>query len=292
MSEIGLRLKQAREQKNISLDELQGITKIQKRYLAAIEEGRFNSLPGQFYARAFVKNYAEAVGLDPEVLFEEHGNELPNLRTEATETPPRMQRKKTKVEPTKSRIVTLLPALLTSLFIIGIAFGVWYFYQDDEAVEGIPNTGNEQTEAEFNDDLPEGEAPEETNDTVTEEVQAPVEEEPKEVVEEKQQVLTVTDTKGKKTFYELSETDEFKVEIEFTGNSYVGIANGKGNPFKEAMVYEGETLVYDFSGEETIYFNIGATNNVNMKINEQPFKFPQEIVHQQLEITFKKNISQ
>ena len=35
-------------------------------------------MPGNFYVRAFIKQYAEAVGLDPEELFEEFKNEIPN----------------------------------------------------------------------------------------------------------------------------------------------------------------------------------------------------------------------
>ena len=34
-------------------------------------------MPGKFYARAFIKQYAEAVGLEPEELFEEYKNEIP-----------------------------------------------------------------------------------------------------------------------------------------------------------------------------------------------------------------------
>src|SRR5690625_6004319 len=66
--EIGELLKEAREEKGYTLDNIQEKTKIQKRYLVAIEQGDFNALPGKFYARAFIREYAEAVELDPEVV--------------------------------------------------------------------------------------------------------------------------------------------------------------------------------------------------------------------------------
>ena len=72
MTELGKRLREAREEKNISLDELQEMTKIQKRYLIGIEEGNYAIMPGNFYVRAFIRQYAEAVGLDPDELFEQY----------------------------------------------------------------------------------------------------------------------------------------------------------------------------------------------------------------------------
>lgn len=78
MTELAIRLKEAREEKGMSLDELQAATKIQKRYLTALEEGNYDVIPGNFYVRAFIKQYAEAVGLDSDQLFEEYKKDIPN----------------------------------------------------------------------------------------------------------------------------------------------------------------------------------------------------------------------
>lgn len=78
MTELGKRLVEAREEKGMSLEDLMAATKIQKRYLLAIEQGNYDIIPGKFYVRAFIKQYAEAVGLNPEQLFEEFRKDVPS----------------------------------------------------------------------------------------------------------------------------------------------------------------------------------------------------------------------
>ena len=43
---VGKKLREAREKKGLTLDDLQQATKIQKRYLIAIEDEKFDELPG------------------------------------------------------------------------------------------------------------------------------------------------------------------------------------------------------------------------------------------------------
>ncbi|MCH4172551.1 MAG: DUF4115 domain-containing protein [Lactobacillus sp.] len=72
MNELGQKLRQARIDKGYTIDDLQQITKIQKRYLLAIEEGNLDQLPGKFYVNAFIRQYAQTVGLDGQALLKEY----------------------------------------------------------------------------------------------------------------------------------------------------------------------------------------------------------------------------
>jgi cytoskeletal protein RodZ len=56
-------LRRAREQKNLSLEDIAKKTRIPQRHLASIENGDFEALPGRTYAIGFAKSYAREVGL-------------------------------------------------------------------------------------------------------------------------------------------------------------------------------------------------------------------------------------
>lgn len=64
LKEMGVLLKEARERKGLTLEDVAERTKINRRSLEAIEEGRRDRLPHPVYARGFVKNYAALLGLD------------------------------------------------------------------------------------------------------------------------------------------------------------------------------------------------------------------------------------
>ncbi|MBI1746004.1 MAG: DUF4115 domain-containing protein [Acidobacteria bacterium] len=68
MSSIGDDLRRHRESKRILLEQAAQDTKIGTRYLKAIEENRFEILPGSVYAKAYIRLYAVFLGLDPEDL--------------------------------------------------------------------------------------------------------------------------------------------------------------------------------------------------------------------------------
>ena len=65
-TDVGSRLRAAREAKQLSLRDIADTTKISIGALEALEENDVAWLPGGIYSRAFVRSYAAEVGLDPE----------------------------------------------------------------------------------------------------------------------------------------------------------------------------------------------------------------------------------
>lgn len=96
MTELGEFLKEKREEFGWDLEEVQARTKIQKRYLQAIEEGNYSDLPGAFYARAFIKSYSEVLGLEPDQVFQQFESDLPKPKQEAVDLPSRTEHTRAK----------------------------------------------------------------------------------------------------------------------------------------------------------------------------------------------------
>lgn len=72
MGVIGDTLAEARTRRGVDLDEVHAATGIRPRYLRAIEEEDWAALPEEFYARSFVRKYAQFLGVDPEPLVQEY----------------------------------------------------------------------------------------------------------------------------------------------------------------------------------------------------------------------------
>ncbi len=64
MPSFGEKLKQEREKRNITLEQISASTKIGTRMLQALEEDKFNQLPGGIFNKGFVRAYSRCVGLD------------------------------------------------------------------------------------------------------------------------------------------------------------------------------------------------------------------------------------
>jgi transcriptional regulator with XRE-family HTH domain len=63
---FGLELQRARERSGLSLDQLAELTKVSASLYAGLERADISRWPAGIFRRAFVRSYAQAVGLDPE----------------------------------------------------------------------------------------------------------------------------------------------------------------------------------------------------------------------------------
>lgn len=63
MKTVGSILKEAREAKRLTFEQVETATKIRAKFLVGIEADDYSSLPSLSYAKGFVKNYAEYLGI-------------------------------------------------------------------------------------------------------------------------------------------------------------------------------------------------------------------------------------
>jgi len=286
--DIGAKLKEAREAKNISLDTLQETTKIQKRYLLAIEQGNLHILPGKFYARAFIKEYATAVGLDPNEILEGHKDEVPESKIENEIPYTRMQRTRQENRASKSpAIFSIMPTIIVILLVIGIILAGVYFYQKaissgnqddleqqntDEIIRNKDNADSDNT-----DDPSSIETGQDNENNENTE-----DDESSETVEPEFTVIETGSGSRPESIVELNLADE-KVVITFepTGTSWLDIKNEQGENLLGVNTTENDPIELDITGEEKIRLNIGNTTFLPViKVNDIQLEYPVDAMTQ------------
>jgi cytoskeleton protein RodZ len=72
--EIGNSLREARLRQGFELPRVEADTKIRAKYLRALEEERFEVLPGDTYVKGFLRTYSEYLGLDGQLYVDEYNS--------------------------------------------------------------------------------------------------------------------------------------------------------------------------------------------------------------------------
>lgn len=123
---VGKKLRAARTRRKLSLQDAEGETKIRARYLQALENEDWDQLPGDTYARAFIRTYAALLGLDGDRLAEEQrrrrGASRPGERLPRVDPRPRkaMRRRGHRRLTAPSWLVTGLVVVLVAAALIAI----------------------------------------------------------------------------------------------------------------------------------------------------------------------------
>jgi cytoskeleton protein RodZ len=135
--EIGNSLREARFRQQLEFGELEQATKIRSRYLRALEEESFDTLPAQTYVKGFLRTYADYLGLDGQLYVDEYNSRFGAGEEEHRE--PVVARRTSSVRPQHRRLenrgVLFALAGIGALFALVIA--AWKF--SDNGPQRIPN---------------------------------------------------------------------------------------------------------------------------------------------------------
>lgn len=116
-------MRDARIQKNISLERVEEATKIRIKFLEAIEEDDYTQLPSLSYAKGFIKNYSDFLGLDSRTVlafFRRQNTDLPksSILPKGVEDP----LNKSAFQLTPGKFLAVLVAGLVGLFLVYLGF--------------------------------------------------------------------------------------------------------------------------------------------------------------------------
>jgi cytoskeletal protein RodZ len=116
---IGAILVREREKRGLSLEDVHDATKITTHNLAALEEDRFDHFPNRVYARAFLRDYSNFLGLDSAELLDRYEADWQGVTREVAPPQPRHR------SPWKAIAVTFL-----TLIVLGGLVAAGYFYNN------------------------------------------------------------------------------------------------------------------------------------------------------------------
>ena len=125
MFEIGNSLREARERQGLGYPEIELATKIRAKYIRALEEEDFTSIPGDAYIRGFLRTYAEYLGLDGDVYVDEYASRF--ITSWRDELPPRPERRRirTRERHLERRAVVLVVAgIVLVTVLVFVAFRI------------------------------------------------------------------------------------------------------------------------------------------------------------------------
>jgi cytoskeleton protein RodZ len=111
---FGSYLKKERELRGVSLEEISGETKIHIRFLQALEENKFDELPGEVFVKGYIRSYANIIGSDVVEVLNIYNEYLINNIKNSLDS----------VTPSNTSDKTFLGFALIGLIVLALIFGV------------------------------------------------------------------------------------------------------------------------------------------------------------------------
>ncbi|HXP06577.1 MAG TPA: helix-turn-helix domain-containing protein [Stellaceae bacterium] len=121
--QVGHVLQERREDLGLDLDEIGAMLRIKPAYLAALEQGRSDDLPGPAYAIGFVRAYADFLGLDTEQVLARLKGEVAGVTARPDLALP---------VPLGERSLPGRALVLVALIVTLCGYGIWYYLSTED----------------------------------------------------------------------------------------------------------------------------------------------------------------
>ncbi|MCY8909053.1 DUF4115 domain-containing protein [Bacillus atrophaeus] len=284
----------------MSLDDLQAATKIQKRYLTALEEGNYDIIPGSFYVRAFIKQYAEAVGLDSDQLFEEFKKDIPNTyHDDVSEKLSGMKSQRELPKPA-SKALEVLPTILVIagvLVVIAIIYVVVQLTmnksndQSDAASKKAVTQSESKYEIPKDSTLKDNKKSSSETDSKKDTKTSSAKKDDEKKSDSGKLSIKATGTEGSATTYEVSGADKIELELAASDSAWIRVRDENSSSLKEGTLKKDETYKKDITDQKQVDIRTGYAPNLKIKINGEVLSYeldPKDVMAQTITIVNKK----
>lgn len=265
-NQIGEELKRKRIEKGYTLDDLQQMTKIQKRYLIAIEDNNFADLPGDYLTKAFIRQYAEIVGLDvnhflsdlPSGHLEDDSSDQDSFDRLPSRTEMKRNTSKRSFQYNSSGRQNNLPTFFLVLFIIFILGILWWYlyFMKDSTSSTTPNDPS----AHQSSVMSSGESDEEKEET-------PEEDGPK-----GEPAISVEEQTETEVYFDLQHLtlpSTLLLATDSSGRSWIKVSINDKDVFEGTLEAGTEHEIELPANTEDVFIRVGYLPSVQIKFGEE-----------------------
>ncbi len=283
MNGIGQTLKEAREKKGLTLDDLQQTTKIQKRYLIAIEAENFDALPGDFYVRAFIQQYAKVVDLDGDELLAQL-EEKTGIKTEA----PAAHEATTRTEAVRleqaekndflGKLMNYLPTIIIVIVVVAILGTIYVVAWGNHSKNSESQSSSSQTVSVSSDvRKKKSSASSASTSSAKKTASSKSSTKKKSAVSTKQTIENVS-AEGSRFVYDVKNAaDKNKLELSVSGSAAWSSVSSNGSQVWQGTLNDGGSHTVELpEGTTTITISLGNSNSTSLKLNGKKFDYKKE----------------
>ncbi|KAE9881719.1 DUF4115 domain-containing protein, partial [Escherichia coli] len=242
---------------------------------------------------AFIKQYAEAVGLNPEQLFEEFRKDVPSTYNDEVSDKLSNIKPQRELPKPASKVLELLPTILILggiIVVIAIIYVIVQAVNHDSGQknnQAAPQQSESKYEVSEGSSLAKDQKKKEKASSDDKEKSSKKDDSSK---DDETVSLKATNTEGSTTTYEVSGADEMELKISASQASWLRVRDESGKVLKMGELKDGESFKTDLSDLSQVDIRLGNASGIDIKVNDETLKYeldPKDTMTQNIVIVNK-----